>query len=617
MIERRASLPRWRLSLPALVLLVASGCAGDQAKDDAVPTKPLGPARLATGEGSSSVQSEDGDEGDEGDGRKERFPGRDKLDAIVAAPAPALPSDKKAEVVTWKLRGPLPDVGGDAPRTPGQEVERWLKATIADPQVHMTEALHCAARELALVKLKEGVYASPRLQRFIAGRCGVTTANIGMHGISGEVPEDVSEAEVHEGWGDGMREMLSKQKLKGALDVGVALARHEGKVAVLVVTGQRLIDVKPFSMRPDATGGITIEGRMRQAEPGRIYPWLNHGRFGARRCLVDLAVALPDFRVTCRPNTDDDTAWLVVSFHPQGRLFGRSLVTVALRPSDAPGDTFQQESYGVGGASTNDDLLIALNEVRASAGMTPVRLATEQSVAAQRLAPHFLGAMLRTSRDPRRAEQIYLGLLAGWDVKETIENADLTWSASYKDVDLGQLMLRALELPQGRRTLLNPDADLIAVGRHTQSPGITGALFASYTIFDGLDVAASTQEVWDYYQRQREKRGLEAALTLDLAQQAFNKASEQVGNGEGTDPVLRGLMELASERYGKVKGWVFESLSLTRLKFPADMMSPVPPRVQFTVAYRKPPDSSWGRYVILVVMEDKDDLKTAFALPTH
>jgi hypothetical protein len=600
----------WAHLLVAITVLLGSGCAGDQSREDGPVSKPTTPS-MPGARSPGAPSASDGSDERAPSGKQDRFPGRDKLDAIVASPAPALPADQKAEVTTWQLRGPLPDVGGDARRQPEQQVERWLAERVRDPQVHLTEGLHCAARELALVKLKEGVYASPRLQRFIAGRCGVTSANLSMSGISGEVPVDIDEAEVHDGWGDGMRKMLDKLTLKGALDVGVALVRHEGQVAVLAVSGQRLVDVSAFSLRPDTTGTIVIEGRMTRAEPGRLYPWLNHGQYGARRCLVDVAVPLPSFRITCRPNTDDETAWLVVSFHPQGRLFGRSLVTVALRPSAKPGDTFKQERYGVGRASTNEEVLAALNQVRAAAGMSPLRLAVDQSAAAQRLAPHFLGAMLQTAHEPRRAEEIYLGLLAGWDVHETIENADLTWAASYRAVDLGQLMLHALELPQGRRTLLNPDADLIAIGRHGASPGVTGALFASYTVFDGLDVAAATKEVWDFYQRQREQAGLPPAAVLDLDPDAVAKASAQVSGGEGTDPVLRGLMELASEDVGKVKGWVFESLSLTRLKFPPAMMAPLPPRVQMTVAYRKPPDSSWGRYVVLVVIEDKGDLKTA------
>ena len=57
-----------------------------------------------------------------------------------------------------------------------------------------------------------------------------------------------------------------------------------------------------------------------------------------------------------------------------------------------------------------------LNVVRFQAGMQPMTLDPAQSETATRLAPQYFAALMG-NQDERVADQVALGLLAGWDVE--------------------------------------------------------------------------------------------------------------------------------------------------------------------------------------------------------
>lgn len=125
-----------------------------------------------------------------------------------------------------------------------------------------TESMHCAARELARILALEGKLPGQRLERFLYGACGNATSFGGRaRSLVGEVGEDVDDKELLAQWRDDIVSMVRRSAEGDSSVGGVALFRAQGAAAVVVTTYRRLFEVKPFSLVPDESGHLTLEGR--------------------------------------------------------------------------------------------------------------------------------------------------------------------------------------------------------------------------------------------------------------------------------------------------------------------------------------------------------------------
>src|SRR5262249_9711578 len=139
----------------------------------------------------------------------------------------------------------------------------------------------------------------------------------------------------------------------------------------------------------------------------------------------------------------DSAAWIEVAAFPAGRVLGHVVASVVVFPKGEPVAVYHDAGYVTrsvpAGADARDQLLRLVNEVRRGAGLPEVTLAPKQSEVAERVAPHSFAALIGTEPE-LVADQIVLGLRAGWDVDGEVMNGDFTAGVLVNTNDLGRLL---------------------------------------------------------------------------------------------------------------------------------------------------------------------------------
>jgi hypothetical protein len=245
-----------------------------------------------------------------------------------------------------------------------------------------------------------------------------------------------------------------------------------------------------------------------------------------------------------------------------------------------------------------------VNRLRAEAGAAPLAFEREQSATAGALAPHFFASLF--GNDPQtNADLVLLGLLAGWDVDGLIQDAHFSAAWAPQSTDLSRLLSEALESPVGRRTLLSPEVERIAVGSVVAGEGgdsSLGALFVTYALFSEREHEQHARRVRERLAAKRAERGLGAPRHLhDVAPLAMRAASAVQAGAEPED-ALQELLEASGEALGRsVHGWIVESSDLDRIEFPEEFVARPDLELAVGVSVRRPQGEPWGRYVVMIV----------------
>ncbi|KYF78445.1 hypothetical protein BE11_08065 [Sorangium cellulosum] len=545
------------------------------------------------------------------------FPSQAALRAIEAKPAALFAPAPEPEVDgSWAPAGPIPELAGEEPWQAASAWDAVFSAAIGEagrpPRV--TRALSCAAREIGRFLLEHEELPPTGLLRFMTAACGSATRVTGVAQLlAGGISETATDEEVRARWEGEFRARVARGLKPGMGVAGFSFERIGDRAVAIAVFGSRTAEIKPFSPVPDARGEVVIEGRLTTPAQA-VEAYVNRGRTGVAPCETDLAVPLPGFRVICRPDPRDRSAWIQVLYAPPRRVLGTPFVNVlARRPGLAP--VYQEEADAASppisrpvesAAQFTRVVLDQLNAARAQAGLRPVTLAARESATAARLAPRYFAAALGETETPD-ADLVALGLLAGWEVDGAIQSGDFLSIYAPRGLDAGRWLSAALEMPMGRATLLTPDIEQVAIGPLvTREPDGLGAMVTSYRFHHGSDHTADVNLLLTRVIEARRRMGLAPPKRLASMPEVMKEELGLVHAGE-SDPgsALDAVLEQAVHRFGRnMRGHVVETTSIEALELPPEILRQRALHLDIGVTHHRPKGAAWAQYVIFIVYAD-------------
>jgi hypothetical protein len=548
------------------------------------------------------------------------FPGRDALGAIAAGPAPT----PKLDVGVMPPEGWLVETSAapEAPaealwpaNAPWQPRGAWDRAVAdgiraAGRSARMTEAMSCVARELGRWVLDHPQAPPAGLRRFIIAACGALAPDVGVKTLGGDVPAEVSEQAIVDRWRGQIGKDLVADLPAAATDAGFAFARKGGRVVAVLSFAQLRAELEPFSLSPGEAGELTLAGTVRdQAE--YIGAYVNQGPHGVAPCFVDPTVPRPRFRLTCQVRSEDETAWIELVYAQPRRVLGHTFARVLARRPGARQLRYQPPPARADQTVASPDQFAraavqALNQVRAAAGLSPVRLHAGESAAATRVARHYFGAAL-SGGVTEQMDVIALGLLAGWEVGGMIRDGSFASTLVPQTRDPGRWLDETIELPIGRSTLLAEGIEEVALGPVLlDDPPATGALVVGYRFHRSNDHGADIRRLMMSTLVARKHRKLEAPKRLAGMDKVMKAELDRVNQGRAQPmEALQNVLEAGVSRFGAgMQGYVVEASSLDALQIPDEVLRQPTLHMEIGVTHHKPAGAAWAQLVILVVFLD-------------
>jgi hypothetical protein len=535
------------------------------------------------------------------------------LTAVEQRPVepPSIP--KTAPVDLWQIEHAPPPDSAQLPWQPKQPWETMFAEVAASVQrsPRLTLAMSCIAAELGRFHLQHQAEADASVRRFLIGGCGALIPNIQVEYFMGQVPAGLSDTQVSAGMERHIRSELVTRLSSGVDTAGFWFGRRDERVIGYLVVGRDQAEIKPFSLVPSAAGEVVIEGRLNQ--PAQyIEAFINDGTAAVRSCDSDLSVTRPRFHFICRPAAQDETAWIQMVYAPPGHTLAMEFAQAFVRRSpDTPLRYGAVRDADPTPVSSSEQFLRVvlpqLNRVRKLAGLSEVTLAAGESASATKLAPYYFAAALGGA-DPKQADLIALGLIAGWDVGGMIRGASLMSSLA-STLDAGRWLTSALEMPFGRYTLLAPDIEQIAFGTMVlPKEGAIGAVVTGYRFHHGIDHTGDVNMLLTRVVQTRRRMGLPAPQRLGAIAAAMTEELTAVREGRKPSPdALQDVLQRASASYGMaMNGYVIEASSLDELEIPEDVLRQPMLALDIGVTHHKAERAAWAQYTILVVYAQYD-----------
>jgi len=510
---------------------------------------------------------------------KNPFPTRDRIEKLTSAPARPMPAREVATAPSWTV---------DAADPKESKIEKSLPADLV-----LSPELRCAARELARFRSENGATPDERIDRFIVAACG-RTANVQAFYSLAVVPAKVKDDEILKAW-KGKLTVPADAHGKAA---GAWMTRKGDNVTLAVA----FADPSPIKLTPaDDAGRVIVTGSVPMTS-SRVVGMINQGPYAVAECENDPSVALPEFRMMCPMAEGDPWAWLQVMTHPEGHRLMHTVSLSIARRDDKPITLTRPSNLGDLPADTGAAILEGVNRTRTLATLPVLAPAVKQAAVNTRVAPHFFGAEL--ANDSATADDLALGMLAGWDVDGgTIRNGTFFSGLISGTKDPASWLALALEMPMGRHSLLAPEARKIAIGPGGLDGGpAVGAVVTTYTMFETGSVNHDRERarVFGRINEERAKRNLPPVASLGpmpevatLTQQVSEGKREA---GEALDSAL--LLESRRIQHG-VRGWVVVSHDLDHFIVPPELLAS--PQIGIEVTTYKPEGSPWGAFLIYVI----------------
>jgi hypothetical protein len=551
------------------------------------------------------------------------FPTPQELEDLTDAPAPDLSDSRAVDVESWTLEGPFPDRIGELPiRDPGTFEAVLMEASTARAGLLVaSESMRCAARELGRFFVSQGGLPGEALQRYVLGRCGATGTGLNVGFFHEATPPDASPERVFEVWGNQVRRMVNEQLGPGPRAAGIWYGRRGVESLVLLVSAPRRGRLVPVSAVPGKDGRLRLSGEaLRPVES--VNGLVNRGRLGWEECQAVEGVQLPRFELVCATQKSDEVAWISVSAREPGRLLGHSLHRVLARPSGGDARTWRRASYGppapvVGPEDFRVRLRDAANGLRAELGMEPLVLEARESVTAGRLAPFYFASGLGMVT-PAYADLVALGLMAGWEVKGTIRDANLGAALSLSSHDLDRWLAEALALPGMRSVLFDPEHTQLAVGpvvgADPDAPYL-GAILASYALFGEEDPTELRQDFYTVLDRAYDARGLSFPRRERALEVAAQREMTRIQMGAVTPAEALEIVghEASLRLQAPVGAWLMEGTDLEHMRPPDALFAENTVFIAAAVGHYQPEGWPWGRTLVILLSAPESTLRTARA----
>jgi len=540
------------------------------------------------------------------------FPKEEVLEQIAARPRPApekLFGRKVAAAEAWTLQGPGATETADHPYT-GSDPNAKALATVASRDAEgrrVTAGMQCFAEELGRFVLAHGDPPAEDIEAFIAARCGTTvvepaftTKPEGLFPPDGlALPRDR----------EGLADLVAS--LPAGAHMGVWIGREGDRTMQAFAFGVPQVELEPVPLASGAHGWVELHGRVKW-EPEVLSGHATAGALGFDGCesLPGVAVSPPAFALRCPVSPQDELAVIELHAVPRGRLLGSTVLRVAVSPRGMVPNAYSAPVLPLPVSEGEHDqtaVITAINALRRSAGLGPVSAASGQTTVIESLLPHLVAAM----DDPSQAEladQIALGLVAGWKVEGNVRSGRFLVQASHYGTSLERELASQLVSPFTRAQLLDPDTSAVAYAELAdETLGMRRSLVASYRLFVDRDYTPEIAAFFDLVDRQRVVRGLEPLVRVEAEQDRtlLQRTAARVRDGE-LDPSA--ALEELLQHYVEQNDRSFQGVML----HPYELEGWVPqlegdlvtaPRVAAAVAmsHWSPPGSAWGRQLVLVV----------------
>jgi hypothetical protein len=543
-----------------------------------------------------------------------QFPTKDELEQFADDGVNPLPPGSTVELDEWQMAATTTEID-----PVNQSLQELLAKKAAGEQARVAPDLSCAAREAARVYVGHEALPDSALQNYLVLRCGSSAVGVQMQVAYREARAGESDEQIKDALGQLTGQMIGEALGAPHTVAGIGFARGDSRAAVVLAHSVQSAELKDFT--PLISGNeIKLSGRLHQAAES-IVGAINSGAYGVEMCKPDRSQKLPNFRLSCPVNADDQQATFSVMIGQKGRVLMTTVLRGMVRRSDEAGLTYQPTSFG-NVTQANDDahfmqsLHAALNEARAQAQLAPVKLEMAQSKTNRRVVGHYFKEAFRG--DDENADLIALGVLAGWNVPGAIKGGGVLPGLVPTTRNPARFLGQLLEDPTGRWVLFERDAQSVAIGARVLKPSGLVAMVSTYAFFGSLDHRADEKAVFEQLSQVRVQNDLPAPIRIPASE--VQKAVAQVATGTATtEEALNEAMEGLSGRAQRgVTGYVMETNDLGYVTFPDVFLQPGPLEVAIGITHYKPPGAAWAQYVLLfaVLMPDDADRNTASVVPT-
>jgi hypothetical protein len=543
------------------------------------------------------------------------FPKREEIVELAQAPAPDVSqalADAELEISEWTLQGPLP--AEPFGKQQGEPEPLVLAAQDAHPGWRITAGMSCYAREIAAFVAQHEDGSSPpvSLRNYMAARCGALPVSVAFKSV-GVQDKRITDAQIQTQALNNLREFVAAAANDNEL--GVASFRSGDRVVVVACGGMPQAEVTEVTAQWDRPATVRIRGQWRQpAEWMRASSSM--GALGYGECTPTLGsqAVLPSFDVQCPLEPSDESAMVEFLVGAPQQILGHTRLLVAVAKDADAGKlvkffrgTQQDESQEESGTTSPTASFIAnLNRVRGNQGYDPLRISEGQSQVATELLPHLIAAI--ENNDHAKQDLIGLGMLAGWEIHETIRNAGLLVYASRAKEGVPDLLANMLFLPTSRSVILDSQARKLAVAIHqNEEKNAATALVTTYTFFEEADYSRVQATLLDELDRQRRAKGLAPVQRIggkeitDVVGPIFQSlAKGEIAPKDGLQKILDHYAQKLARPFS---GYVMSTMVIDGWmpKFSGDLVEVPNLAVAAEIGHYTNPESSWGQFVVYFV----------------
>lgn len=542
------------------------------------------------------------------------FPKQAELASIADKPMPKVDLPKTAPAMDEWGMAATPDASKSldiwAPTSDWDKMfAKVVDASSAKPQ--LTTAMACVAQEVGQFYLEHKAPPDMSVERFMTAACGNVIPHVRIGYITLDVPANVPDDVLFKDGGPKFEPLLSKYLSTEMTHAGFWFGRRGNQVAALVVSAKEQATLKPGALAPNDRGDVIIEGRVQQSAQS-FSGYINQGTGAAVRCAVDMSVPRPAFRIVCPMDPKDDVAWVQVSFLPPKRALGSIFLQTLVRRTPDVQPRYTTMKYGAPAlVKTQEEFTTvvadSLNRARKSAGLAPVKVARAESVTAAKVAPHYFAAAFG-AEEPRNADVIAMGLLAGWDVQGMIRDAHFV-SVTATTLDANRWLAMALEMPIGRHTLFAREMDEVALGPAIMTDqGITGALAVGYRLHRGANHADDQTYLLARVKQARQSMGLSEPKRILNYAPIMNEELARLNAGTVTPHAAMEniLQRSVASTNMSTRILMIQTSSLDELELPDEVLRQPSLRLDIGVTHFKAPGAAWAQYAIVVVFVAQD-----------
>ena len=326
---------------------------------------------------------------------------------------------------------------------------------------------------------------------------------------------------------------------------------------------------------------------------------------------------MPQFSLRCQAEPSDASANVQIAAFEPGRVLGHTIVSLIVWPKGEIGSSYRRPSLSLNAdrnappsAQVASDLVSLIGQVRNQAGMKALRFSEAESQTARRLAPHYFAAMAGLESE-EIADQVVLGLRAGWEIGAPLRVGQFTYGAIEGSASPSRLLAEALEVPSGREALLDPEVDHLALGTvGGPGQGFVGAIFGTYATFELGDPRSHAEKLHRRLDDLRAQKGLSRAETLPKLEADLSAVTRQVSSGEwsANEGLSRALSVAAERTQAAVRAHFVEALDLDRVVIPDELVTMRSLRVAIAVGQVQAKGDPWQRFIVYFVAVDRADV---------